>query len=122
MTLTKEDIDTRKKWAAALKSGLFKQGRCFLHYNDKYCCLGVASHIGIAKKEMGCEFVHPFAGYSEKDCDTFTHMNDLYRLTFEQIAQIIEFSCEPQNQKYPMWQIVNIWMESYNVPSHLDQS
>lgn len=119
MTLSKEDIDTRKKWAEALKSGHFEQGECYLHRNNKYCCLGVASHIGIAE-EMTCKFVRPFAGYSEKDCEEFAYINDIVNFTFEQIAQIIELSCEPQNQKRSINEIFIDWKS--NVPPHLDQS
>ena len=31
----------KQKWIKALRSGKYKQGRGYLRYNDKYCCLGV---------------------------------------------------------------------------------
>jgi hypothetical protein len=37
------DLELKKKWCAALRSGKFQQGKEFLynHIDDAYCCLGV---------------------------------------------------------------------------------
>ena len=32
----------KKTWLAALRSGKYKQGREYLHSDNKFCCLGVA--------------------------------------------------------------------------------
>jgi len=37
----------KQKWIKALRSGKYKQGRGHLHYDDKYCCLGVLTELYI---------------------------------------------------------------------------
>jgi len=48
------DVDIKRRWIAALRSGEYAQGRAWLRRNDAYCCLGVlcelAAHEGITKK------------------------------------------------------------------------
>jgi hypothetical protein len=40
-----------KKWVAALRSGKYQQGKCFLKTDDgKFCCLGVLAELA---KEVG---------------------------------------------------------------------
>ena len=40
--------DVKAKWVAALRSGEYKQGRVYLHDDDRYCCLGVLCAIAPA--------------------------------------------------------------------------
>ena len=40
-----DKLEFRKRWISALKSGKYQQGRQFLNYNGKYCCLGVACEL-----------------------------------------------------------------------------
>ncbi len=41
------------QWLEALESGVYKQGRSNLNYDDKYCCLGVGCEIfGIDKVRL----------------------------------------------------------------------
>lgn len=44
---TKLEPEFKAKWVAALRSGEYKQGFCFLHNraNNSYCCLGVACKL-----------------------------------------------------------------------------
>lgn len=43
-----ETAGNRAKWVAALRSGEFRQGRDELRNDDgEYCCLGVATQLGI---------------------------------------------------------------------------
>lgn len=40
------DLDEfRKEWIVALRSGEYKQGRGYLHQEDRFCCLGVACDL-----------------------------------------------------------------------------
>lgn len=39
--------ENARKWAEALRSGKYKQGRNTLRYSDEFCCLGVACDIAI---------------------------------------------------------------------------
>lgn len=51
---TSEQLEHRKKWVEALRSGKYKQGTAYLCRNGQYCCLGVACEINtdIVKKSM----------------------------------------------------------------------
>lgn len=40
-----EKIKTR--WIKALRSGKYKQGRSYLHADDKFCCLGVLCELAV---------------------------------------------------------------------------
>lgn len=37
--------EARKLWVGALRSGVYKQGKYYLHEGDTYCCLGVACEL-----------------------------------------------------------------------------
>lgn len=80
----------KEKWVAALRSGMYKQGKEAL-YNKKgnsFCCLGVARDLGLGRKRpkyqvLTKEFLTP------KEQAILATMNDLGN-TFEQIADWIE--------------------------------
>lgn len=111
----------QKKWVEALKSGKFKQGRNKLddlnegeHY---YCCLGVACVIaeeeGVEVTKVEGRFlglslasqpevanwldIYNELGNSKKSLleMSLSELNDSSRITFKQIADIIEQ--EPEN-------------------------
>ncbi len=112
--------DEAKKWVAALRSGKFKQGRTSLVIRKKtkngtlakkkavsYCCLGVAervvgkktiANIG-SKKSIADETrqklnLASISGvFKLNNSNTYTslvHCNDQQKLSFSQIADIIE--------------------------------
>jgi len=41
-----------QKWADALRSGKYKQGRHQLQFEDGYCCMGVACEVFIKPKDL----------------------------------------------------------------------
>lgn len=107
--------EDKAKWAAALRSGEYKQGHmALMDYQGHYCCLGVLCKInGLTSSETGGEFneftyngeVSSFflpsnfrkeIGLSQEDADRLTKMNDgkitedIEPHTFEQIADYIE--------------------------------
>ena len=47
------DLEFKRKWVEALRSGQYKQGKLRLYDSstDSYCCLGVACHIQDIPKE-----------------------------------------------------------------------
>lgn len=100
-----------RKWAAALESGEYKQGKGQLRKGDKFCCLGVLcnlhaqAHPEIAGKEkakslylghrstLPCEVAEWAAmrsnnGYLSYDID-LVRMNDDKGKAFAEIAKVI---------------------------------
>lgn len=104
------DTELRNKWTAALRSGNYQQGRLGLHdLDNRYCCLGVLCEV------LELESVRRRGGYVYYDNDqkwpttwnvpdpvkheigfsadaefTLIHLNDVQKLTFEQIAAYID--------------------------------
>lgn len=105
MMIRKSDI---KKWCAALDSGKYKQTYITLQDNRGYCCLGVACDIFIEKKEQLLKYkklIGDMPGdqinspkwlqrinddFSRKCWYSLTHLNDNERLTFSEVATILE--------------------------------
>ena len=105
-----------KKWIKALRSGLYPQGRSYLHANNKYCCLGVLCDVyyghdifipmrepefsNINKLNINNnEFISSIPlslikhiGLSENNIATLIKMNDEDECSFNQIADYLE-SC-----------------------------
>jgi len=48
MTALEMDPQIRARWVAALRSGKFEQGRDYLRWGDKLCCLGVLCELAAA--------------------------------------------------------------------------
>jgi hypothetical protein len=46
------DPQLKLKWVEALESGKYKQCKDRLHYEGKYCCLGVLAEVGKTPKEV----------------------------------------------------------------------
>lgn len=105
--LTKEQ---QRVWAAALRSGEFKQGRAQLYCetDNTYCCLGVLGNAVLERvpalmdnvgylhyvnlDDYSLEMFSPAAGATEhfRGERIFTHANDMLRLNFLQIAHLVE--------------------------------
>jgi hypothetical protein len=100
-----------RKWAKALESGEYKQGKGRLRKGDKWCCLGVLcnlhaqAHPEIAAKQkhksryMNHESVLPeevqdWAGMNSDDGyitygNDLVGMNDMKGMSFAEIAKVI---------------------------------
>lgn len=116
--MTQIQKDNIIQWLAALRSGVYKQGKKHLCLNDRYCCLGVAcdvqnveytldtSHQKIYTFNSCREFFVAFPdrqwfidtfgfnfsslGFGMNDDQTLSVLNDIRNYTFEQIADEIE--------------------------------
>lgn len=44
--------EIKKKWLRALRSGRYKQGKDYLHKNNKFCCLGVLCDLYAKEKKV----------------------------------------------------------------------
>lgn len=110
--LTKKDA---QKWVNALRSGNYKQTIGKLQHEEGFCCLGVACAIFIPKDKLETEKLSEesipnlIGGLPEdqehapewlKNIDTdlyerldgvsFTDLNDIENLSFDEIADVIE--------------------------------
>lgn len=110
----KEEIAARyRKWIAALRSGKYKQGRGELRpEKDKFCCLGVLVDLGDHTKRtsegwitsQGCVMFHENypPHYVEKALNLDSHsdklaiLNDVKKLSFNEIADYIETEILPR--------------------------
>lgn len=109
--------DIKERWVTALRSGRYEQGKGALRdYQGKFCCLGVlcdlAAQERIVDVEDEVDGVVPYggrtgvlppqvltwAGMTDPNPDVYfggerfalSALNDGRRLTFEQIADLIE--------------------------------
>ena len=105
MNFTKDEIiENRRKWAAELRSGKWKQCRSSLHRNGGYCCIGVAavSVCGTRLEEAGpvSEPTQPYLdvrdamGFGTHHEVRFINANDEGK-TFAQIADMVDALPEP---------------------------
>lgn len=98
--------EIKAQWLAALRSGDYQQGRSLLHYEDRFCCLGVlcdlyAKDTGNTWESNGsvCNMhrsdqllplqVQEWAGLKHSDPMGLAGRND-DGATFEELAAIIE--------------------------------
>lgn len=120
-TATKKMPEPIQQWIKALRSGKYEQGRERLRDGNKFCCLGVLCDISKQGKwetaydgeeeytspEGACEvnlprFVQKWAGvwsgsglfHMQKKQVTLVNLNDVTKLNFEQIAEVIEENWE----------------------------
>jgi hypothetical protein len=97
---------TKMQWVKELRSGKFKQINGVLLDEDRgYCCLGVCGiSLGISIDDMdGKSFlshdaftkilVDPFSYSKDNTQQAFSQLNDEYKLSFYDIATIIEEYC-----------------------------
>lgn len=54
--------DIKKRWAAALRSGEYKQGTGKLRKENKFCCLGVLCDIYDKERWKAGNYCHSFMG------------------------------------------------------------
>ena len=99
----------KQKWVKALRSGKYKQGigkLCYGNQNGKFlCCLGVLSTLavedGVCSRRTAFKGnnvlnykVMQWAGLQDDNpdagCLTLTEQNDDAKLSFKQIADLIE--------------------------------
>jgi hypothetical protein len=103
------DSSIRKRWVAALRGGLYKQGRGQLRSkSDRCCCLGVlCDQVDPREWErvkacgsnnwtyrggvsvINCHFAREL-GLNVDEVSLLVELNDNYRLTFDEIAGVIE--------------------------------
>lgn len=109
-----KDLEVKRKWIEALRSGKYNQGVGYLNADNKYfCCLGVQLDVGgcewvpedvfdknydnpeiafINDKEIGTKWSDSYLneiGLTEKEMNNLIDMNDC-RASFEDIADYIE--------------------------------
>ena len=111
ITPTKEQLENRRKWVAALRSGAYRQAKAVLYDGAGYCCLGIAcvalgllpdkerhfdtfsallppsiaKRLGFGESWLEGKLDKPVAG---EGC--LSSLNDLAGYTFAQIADVIE--------------------------------
>ena len=110
MEITKiTNLDLKKKWVAALRSGTYDQITCALKENGAYCCLGVlceiVGHIPPAEEAFGMDENlpdevakmlgpdmprDPAVKLPDGRVKVLSSLNDDLYWTFEQIADIID--------------------------------
>lgn len=104
MGATQEQLEFRKRWGEALRSGEYRQCTSTLREKDaegasRYCCLGVAFHLLRPDAPDECwetEALTPSAyldvqeAIGADDTAPFWFLNDQYGLNFPQIADAIE--------------------------------
>lgn len=106
--LSPEQIENRRKWITALRSGKYKQGIGILRNGSYYCCLGVGCDISklsewqktflttdrqtfryVTSVGMMPKEVADFYGLSKDEQDKLISANDGGK-TFDEIAAMIE--------------------------------
>ena len=105
MTYTAEQImENRRRWASALRSGEYDQGRNLLRTTrGAYCCLGVAC-VAVAGKEIppchdqpnDYELVCEVLGINDDQMDAFVAANDSGEMTFAHIADMVDALPAPE--------------------------
>ena len=107
--LTREQKGNLKKWIKAMRSGNYRQTHYALKDGHGYCCLGVACEINkrLGQAENVCDPDLPnptifqeeygfglkgvlHCGGPKGVCSSLSTLNDVYKLNFEEIANVIE--------------------------------
>jgi hypothetical protein len=84
----------KKKWVAALRSGRYRQGYGRLQtWDGSNCCLGVlcrVAHLKFDKSQLDLSYDQfEKCGLRARTQKKLITMNDLERMTFEEIASYI---------------------------------
>jgi hypothetical protein len=88
MGATPEQLEFRKRWVEALRSGNWKQGKyCLRSVDGSFCCLGVAAEL---LGRAGYHDVRIAAGMGFEDESRLIRLNDRHSFDFAQIAACIE--------------------------------
>lgn len=111
MPTNKQTIKFLKKWSAALRSGTYTQGEGKLRSGNSFCCLGVATCVSgddpVQRDDdqgllsagrfpkthalLGSSGLHIIDIYLPSIMMTsFPTMNDDYKMSFDEIADIID--------------------------------
>jgi len=92
--------EVKQMWVDALRSGKYAQGFGALEKDGRFCCLGVLQDLAPSNIKRstnnedisvhirdwaGLELIDPIIGYNYA-----THWNDKERLSFNEIADLIE--------------------------------
>lgn len=88
--LTTEQI---REWVAALRSGLYKQGRGRLKRGRGYCCLGVANEVCDLGVPPGAGTLNTWLFDPVLDDEVekaLVALNDNYGADFDDIAELLE--------------------------------
>jgi len=94
------NAELKAKWIEALRSGRYKQGRGFLrNANDEFCCLGVLCDIVDPSRwekngNKACAWdglrMYPPDYLEPSMTRQYPHMNDVQKLSFNEIADFVE--------------------------------
>lgn len=101
MKPTKQQIKAnRKKWAAALRSGKYKQCRHKMYDGIGFCCLGVAAVVvcklpAAILSDKGYGAVRRAMGYTHDHQTAFINANDYDRKRFKTIAKMVDALPDP---------------------------
>ena len=98
--------EIKAQWLAALRSGDYQQGKSLLHYEDRFCCLGVLCDLyakdtgntwesdGLAYTMHGSDQMLPPQAQEWAGLGVFNPMDLAGRndngATFEELAEVIE--------------------------------
>jgi hypothetical protein len=98
--------ETKRQWVKDLRRGMFKQASRYLFVTETgYCCLGVYGMcLGMSVDEMKFKsflpsnvftktLADPLSYREESTQQIFSYLNDVYKLSFYDIATIIEEYC-----------------------------
>lgn len=70
------NVELRKRWVAALRSGKYEQGQsCLRSGGDEYCCLGVLCDIVINDARLNGDDRYTWDGYSYSDTYNFVDID-----------------------------------------------
>ena len=98
--MTKNQKAVLGKWAKALRSGKYAQGRGTLRNGDNFCCLGVLCDIvapnawdgdGCHRGEAGLPSTSVLRTAGVTDERDFAALNDTARATFAEIADVVDW-------------------------------
>ena len=101
--------DLYTRWITALRSGQYRQGFHSICSgpagHERYCCLGVLCRVIDPMDMLGYHPSYPSMPFYDQldrllggSVKQYIGLNDLYRLTFEEIAQKIEDSMRPNDE------------------------
>ena len=103
--------DLKRDWIAALRNPLFKQGKGFLQYDGRSCCLDILCQLLAEPLNLNVGFQGKYKSYDGEICllpsavmdftgldrratfapyNTLARLNDSDSRTFSEIADVIE--------------------------------
>ena len=107
--LTREQVEVRRRWTEALRSGEYPQGKLFLNSDGRFCCLGVLCEVSGVHKQRHPDGAMMYEGLVSNlpssvrkaaglcsdlgdlgGSPSLTVLNDGYDFTFDEIADVID--------------------------------